>query len=62
MNRLIIHGDWNIIKGKLKQKYAQLTDQDLAYQQGREDELLGQLQKRTGVAADELARFINECG
>ncbi len=62
MNRLTIHGDWNVIKGKLKQKYGQLTDQDLTYQQGREDELLGRLQKRTGVAADELARFIKECG
>ncbi len=61
MNRLTIRGDWNIIKGKLRQKYGQLTDQDLEYEKGREDELLGRLQKRTGAAAEELERFINGC-
>ncbi len=59
MNRFTIHGDWNVIKGKLRQKYGQLTDQDLEYEKGREDELLGRLQKKTGAAADELERLIN---
>jgi uncharacterized protein YjbJ (UPF0337 family) len=41
-------GHWNEIKGKLKQKYAQLTDDDLKLAEGKEDELLGRLQKRLG--------------
>ena len=41
-------GNWNLIKGKLKQKYGQLTDDDLAYVEGKEEEILGKIQKRTG--------------
>ncbi len=59
MNRFTIRGDWNVAKGKLKQKYGQLTDRDLIYDKGREDELLGRLQQKLGVAADEIARIIN---
>jgi uncharacterized protein YjbJ (UPF0337 family) len=39
---LQMKGNWNEIKGKLKQKYGQLTDDDLAFAEGKEDELLGQ--------------------
>ena len=48
MNLLEIKGDWNIAKGKLKQKWAQLTEHDLQFIQGRQEELLGRIQKRTG--------------
>ncbi len=48
MTTLEIKGDWNIIKGKLKQKWATLTDDDLQYDEGRQDELFGRIQKRTG--------------
>ena len=48
MNKLEIKGDWNIAKGRLKQKFAQLTDNDLRYNRGQEEELLGHLQKLTG--------------
>jgi uncharacterized protein YjbJ (UPF0337 family) len=48
MNTLEIKGDWNIAKGKLKQKWAALTDDDLQYADGQQDELIGQIQKRTG--------------
>ena len=48
MNKFQIKGNWNQIKGKLKQKYAQLTDDDLTFAEGKEDELLGRLQKRLG--------------
>lgn len=48
MTTLEIKGDWNILKGKLKQKWAHLTDDDLQYLDGKEDELLGRIQKRTG--------------
>jgi len=52
--KLQLKGNWNEIKGKLKQKYGQLTDQDLAFVEGKEDELLGRLQKRLGRTKDEL--------
>lgn len=48
MNKLQIKGDWNILKGKLKQKWADLTDDDLDFVEGKEDELIGRIQKRTG--------------
>lgn len=54
-----IKGNWNQLKGKLKQKYGQLTDDDLSYQEGKEDELLGRLQQRTGETKDNLKRFID---
>jgi len=63
MNTLQIKGNWNVAKGKLKQKYAQLTDDDLQYVKGKEDELLGRLQKRTGRTREELEEDLNEtCG
>jgi uncharacterized protein YjbJ (UPF0337 family) len=48
MNTLQFKGNWNIAKGKLKKKYASLTDDDLRYTEGQEDELIGRIQKRTG--------------
>ena len=51
---LQLKGSWNEIKGKLKQRYGQLTDQDLMFAEGKEDELLGRLQKRLGKTKDEL--------
>jgi uncharacterized protein YjbJ (UPF0337 family) len=59
MNTLTLKGDWTITKGKLKQKYAQLTDNDLVYESGKEDELLGRLEKRTGARREELERFLH---
>jgi uncharacterized protein YjbJ (UPF0337 family) len=60
MNTQIIKGDWDITKGKLKKKYASLTDNDLRYVEGQEDELIGRLEKRTGAAREELERFLRE--
>ena len=54
MNALQLKANWNIIKGKLKQKYAALTDDDLVYVEGKERELIGRIQKRTGKTAQEL--------
>lgn len=51
---LQLKGNWNETKGKLKQKYGQLTDQDLVFAEGKEDELLGRLQKKLGKSKDEL--------
>ena len=58
--KLQMKGTWNEIKGKLKQKYGQLTDDDLAFADGKEDELLGRLQKRLGRTKDELRSEIEE--
>jgi uncharacterized protein YjbJ (UPF0337 family) len=52
--KLQVKGNWNEVKGKLKQKYGQLTDQDLMFAEGKEDELLGRLQKRLGKSQDDL--------
>jgi uncharacterized protein YjbJ (UPF0337 family) len=52
--KLQMKGSWNEVKGKLKQKYGQLTDDDLMFAEGKEDELLGRLQKRLGRTKDEL--------
>jgi uncharacterized protein YjbJ (UPF0337 family) len=59
MNKLQIKGNWNEVKGKLKQKYGDLADDDLVYAEGKEDELLGRLQQATGVAKEELIKEIN---
>jgi uncharacterized protein YjbJ (UPF0337 family) len=61
MNTLHIKGDWNIVKGKLKQKYAQLTDNDLRYEEGQDDELVGRIQKRTGDTKEAVRQFVDEC-
>lgn len=60
MNTMEIKGDWNIIKGKLKQKWADLTDDDLASVEGKADELIGRIQKRTGQSREIVEKAINE--
>ena len=58
MTRLEVKGSWNAAKGKLKQKYAQLTDDDLLFEEGKEEELLGRLQKKTGETKESLREYI----
>lgn len=60
MNKLIFKGTWNEVQGKLKQKFSQLTDDDLAYAEGKYDELLGRLQKKLGKGQDEIRKLISE--
>ena len=60
MTTLEIKGDWNIIKGTLKQKWAQLTDDDLRFIDGKQDELLGRIQKRTGESREAVETAIKE--
>lgn len=59
MDRLEIKGKWNVIKGKLKQNFGELTDNDLTYEEGREDELIGRIQQKTGRTRQEIIDFIN---
>ena len=61
MNTLQAKGNWNIAKGKLKQKYAQLTDEDLRYAEGQRDELVGRIQKRTGDTKEMIQQALDDC-
>ena len=58
MNMLGIKGNWNEIAGKLKQQYANLTDDDLLFKEGKEEELLGRLQQKLGTTKEELRKII----
>ena len=60
MDKLSIKGNWNVLKGKLKQSYASLTDDDLKFEEGKEDELMGRLQKKTGQTKEQLKKWFNE--
>jgi uncharacterized protein YjbJ (UPF0337 family) len=57
---LKMKGNWNEIKGKIKQQYANLTDDDLLYEEGKEDELYGRLQQKTGHTKEEIKRWIDK--
>lgn len=58
MDKLELKGSWNELKGKIKQAYGDLTDDDLAYQEGKEDELYGRLQTKTGKTRDEVVEWL----
>jgi uncharacterized protein YjbJ (UPF0337 family) len=60
MTELNLKGRWNELKGKLKQKYSQLTDDDLGFVEGKEDELMGRLQTRLGKTKEEMRRELGE--
>jgi uncharacterized protein YjbJ (UPF0337 family) len=60
MTKLELKGSWNEVKGRLKQKYAQLTDDDLAFAEGKEDELLGRLQQKLGKSKEDLRSEIQD--
>lgn len=60
MNKLQIKGNWNVIKGRLKRRYGDLTDHDLEYLEGQEEELLGRLQQRLGKSREEVERIVEE--
>lgn len=53
-----LQGNWNMIKGKLKEEYAELTDNDLLYEDGKEEQLIGVLQKKLGKSKEEVTDFI----
>lgn len=57
---LIVKGNWNQLKGKLKQKYADLTEDDLLYVEGKEDELFGRLQKKLGKSDREVREILRK--
>ena len=57
---LNLKGSWDEAKGKLKQQYAQLTDQDLDYAEGKGDELIGRLQQKLGKGKNEITKMLND--
>lgn len=60
MNSTEFKGKWNELKGTLKQKYAELTDDDLLFEEGKEDELYGRIQQRIGSTKEEIKKMISE--
>jgi len=60
MTKLQLKGSWNETKGKLKQKYGQLTDDDLSFTEGKDEELLGRLQQRLGKTKEEIRAEIEK--
>jgi uncharacterized protein YjbJ (UPF0337 family) len=59
MNNLQMKGNWNIAKGKLKKQWAHLTDDDLRYEEGKDDELIGRIQKRTGQTREQVEQALD---
>ncbi|MDB6113772.1 MAG: CsbD family protein [Lacunisphaera sp.] len=63
MNTDTLKGIWSVAKQKLKERYENLTDNDLAYIHGGQDEMFGQITRKTGASRDELDRYLREaCG
>lgn len=60
MNQLGMNGDWEILKRDLKQKWVELTDDDLQYVEGKQDELLGRIQNRTGESREAVEAVIKD--
>ncbi|CAM2942868.1 CsbD-like [Flavobacterium succinicans] len=58
MNTTELKEDWEVQKGKLKQKFAKLTDNDLLFLDGKKDEMLGRIEKKLGKTKAELKRII----
>ena len=65
MNKDIFQGDWSFLKGKIKEKWGKLTDDDLTKISGKKDQLLGAIQKKYGIAKDiaekQLAEWEKSC-
>lgn len=58
--KLKLSGNWNDLKGKVKKQYASLTDDDLLYEDGKDDELVGRIQKKIGKTKDEVIQWIEK--
>ncbi len=60
MNKTEIKGNWNEQKGKLKQKFAILTDNDLMFAEGKKEEMYGKLQTKLGKTKEEFYKILLE--
>ncbi len=62
MDKLEIKGKWNEAKGRLKQAYGDLTDDDLAYEEGQDDKLVGRIQQRLGKSREDVREILRKVG
>lgn len=62
MDKLEIKGNWNELKGKMKQANGALTDDDLQYEEGKDDEFFGRLQQKLGKTKDDVVAWIRSLG
>ena len=62
MDKMEVKGQMNEWKGKLKKQYGQLTDDDLKYEEGKDEEFWGRVQKKTGKAKDDLIKWLRGLG
>ena len=62
MDTLDLKGKWNVLKGKAKQANATLTDNDLQYEEGKDDELYGRLQQKLGKSRQDVIHWLNSLG
>lgn len=62
MDKLTLKGNWNELKGKMKQADGRLTDDDLRYEEGKDDETIGRIQQRLGKTKDEVVDWIRSLG
>ena len=60
VNAQALQGQWNQIRGELKKKWGQLTDDDLRFNSGNIDQLVGKIQQRTGEAREAIEQFLTE--
>lgn len=60
MNTTEIKGSWNEFKGKLKQKFAEITENDLMYEEGKKEEMLGKIQQKLGKTKEEMNKIVSE--
>jgi uncharacterized protein YjbJ (UPF0337 family) len=58
--KLKLKGNWNETKGKIKKQYADLTDDDLLYEEGKDEELIGRIQKKLGHTKDQVIEWIQK--
>ena len=58
--KLSMKGNWNVVKGKLKQAYGELTDDDLKFEEGQEDVMVGRIQKRIGSTAADVQHLLEK--
>ena len=62
MDELELKGRWHEMKGRVKEAHGDLTDDDLRYEDGKDEELLGRLQKKLGKTRDEVIRWLKSLG
>ena len=58
--KLKLKGNWNELKGKMKQSYADLTDDDLTYEEGKDDEFIGRVQQKLGKTKEDVIKWIQD--